>query len=262
MAEFGQELEAAKKAAHIGRKILLDFFGRLKEVEDKGAGAGLVSEADKGCEAALRQELGAVFPHYSFLGEEEGIDRTSDEGMWIVDPLDGTTNYVKGFPIFCISIALQVEGEVVVGVIDAPVLNQSFTALKGHGAYLNGNPITVSQETQLSEAFLGTGFPYLREFEFERQLRLFGHFYSRTRGVRRAGAAAYDLALVAQGVFDGFWERDLKPWDMAAGSLLVKEAGGVVSGYHQKGFDPFEDSIVAANPFLHAELVQEIDKFY
>jgi len=264
MADWQRELETAQTACSIGRKILLEYFGKLSQVEDKGEGAGLVSEADKESERAIREYLLKEFPEYGVLGEEEGYGSrkplSSEKGLWIIDPLDGTTNYVHQFPVFCISIGLEVNGEIVVGVVDAPMMNQTFTAVKSQGAFLNGKKISVSKTNAFNEAFLATGFSYKRGPNFKIQMEIFHSIYSTCRGIRRAGAAAYDLALVAAGVFDGFWEKGLKPWDLAAGSLLVREAGGMITSYDSSSFHPRQDTVIAATPAIHPKILDEIRK--
>ena len=182
----------------------------------------------------------------------------SKKPRWILDPLDGTTNFVHQFPIFCISLALEVNEEIVLGIIDMPMLNQTFTAIKGQGAFCNGKKISVSGCTEISKAFMTTGFVPTDIEVLKQQLVIFNHFVWLARAIRRPGAAAYDLAMVASGVFDIYWEADDKPWDVAAGILLVSEAGGLTTTYTGQKFNSFEKSIIAGNPKIIAEFQQQL----
>jgi myo-inositol-1(or 4)-monophosphatase len=253
-------LYPAIRAAKLGREVLLHYFGHLEKVEEKFQ-AGLVSEADKESEKVIFAELRKNFPDDDFLGEESTSDLTKvqpppkGKGRWIVDPLDGTTNYVHQFPIFCVSIGYEVDGVMQVAVIDMPILGEVYTAVRGCGAYVNGRPLQVSKTTEFHDALLATGFFADHEQNLEEQITLFSHLVRGARGIRRAGAAAYDLAQVARGVFDGYWEKNIKPWDAAAGILLVREAGGLVLTYRGEEYTPYKNSIVAANPILAQKFV-------
>jgi myo-inositol-1(or 4)-monophosphatase len=258
--DLPQALSTALKAAKAGRQVLLDYFGRLKKVQEK-AHAGLVSEADVESERVISQILKADFPAISFLGEEGAFltqDSKVPDSSWIVDPLDGTTNYVHGFHIFNISIGLQVKGELVLGVVDVPMLNQTYTATKGGGAFLNGNRISVSDRKTIKDALLATGFFPDNVTALREQLKIFSDIVFDARGVRRPGAAAYDLALVAEGVFDAFWEPNLKPWDAAAGVVLVREAGGVVWTYDGADYKMGDTTLLSGNRDLARALVERI----
>lgn len=262
--DWGQVLSQAVEAVKLGREVLLSYFGNLEHIEEKFQ-AGLVSEADKESERVISEFLKKKFPKIEFLGEEtfakeHGTGGTPEwpscgpHGRWIVDPLDGTTNYIHRFPIFCISLALEIEGEIQLAVVDVPMLKETYTAIRGQGTYLNGKKISVNDYKGLKKSLLATGFVAEHEYVIAEQLQIFSHIVRKCRGIRRPGAAAYDLALVAKGVFDGYWERNIQPWDGAAGKLLVTEAGGVVQTYRGQEYTPFLNSIVAGNP----ELVQEI----
>lgn len=269
--ELDAMLVAAKAAATAGRRVLLEYFGKIKQIESKFQ-AGLVSEADKETEKEIERVLKEHAPQSDFLGEEMAFSsqnekqlvglhsqsKMDERGLWIVDPLDGTTNYVHRFPIFCISIGLRLRGEMVLGLVDVPLLNKTYWAIKGRGAFVNGEVIRVSQTDTLKQSLLTTGFFAEIEENLEKQLKTFSKIVRKVRGVRRPGAAAYDLCLVAEGVFDGFWERHLKPWDTAAGFVLVKEAGGQVTTLEGEEYDPFCTSILASNSKLHAVLVEEL----
>lgn len=255
-------LKTATKACREGRCILLDHFGRLEQVEKKEK-AGLVSEADRLSEQAITRFLKDHFPMAEILGEEafaagstvrEG--RAGPQGRWILDPLDGTTNYIHRFPIFCISLGLEVDGELKLAVIDMPMLNETYTAIRGEGAFVNGKPLRVSETADLNESLLATGFFPEDKAALEEQVGLFAGIVGEVRGVRRAGAAAYDLCQVARGVFDGFWEKNLKPWDVAAGQLLVEEAGGVVLDYEGRPHTPYSHSLIAGNKKIAPQILE------
>lgn len=257
-------LGQAIKAVSLGREVLLNYFGNLEHIEEKFQ-AGLVSEADKESERVIAEHLKKNFPSIEFLGEETfaakhapgaKVEATpaGPEGRWILDPLDGTTNYIHRFPIFCISLALEMNGEIQVAVIDVPILKETYTAIRGQGAFVNGRPLRISANKELKKALLATGFVAEHEHVIAEQLKVFDEMVRKCRGVRRPGAAAYDLTQVARGVFDGYWERNIQPWDSAAGILLVREAGGIVETYRGEKYHPYKNSIVAGN----AEIVHQI----
>lgn len=257
--------EAAKSAVDIGRACLMGYFGKISNIESKEK-AGLVSEADRICEDLMKKELARLCPEVEFLGEETSFNENQTEfkpttgARWILDPLDGTTNFIHQFPIFCISLALEVNGEIELGIIDVPMLNQTWTAVRGEGSFCNGKKVSVSKTTEFSEALLATGF-FAEEPDFlEEQIRIFSKFVRLARGIRRPGAAAYDLALVSSGVFDLFWEKNLKPWDTAAGKILVEESGGIVRTYQGTSYTPFEKTIVAGNRTLVEKFLQMLSQ--
>ncbi len=258
--DLTQALNTALSASQLGRKVLLDYFGRLKQVQDK-VQAGLVSEADLESERVITLELQRGMPGISVLGEEQAYltkKENIEASTWVVDPLDGTTNYVHGFHVFCISIGLQWKGELVVGVIDVPILNKTYTTVKGQGSFVNGERIHVSNRSSLKESLLATGFFPEDVGALKEQLKIFSDMVFEARGVRRAGAAAYDLCMVAEGVFDAFWEKNLKPWDTAAGALLVREAGGVAWTYRGEDYTLADNSILAGNPAICPQLVERM----
>ncbi|MEA1961790.1 MAG: inositol monophosphatase family protein [Bacillota bacterium] len=196
--------------------------------DQKSSCIDLVSEVDRWSEEQLIKNIHREYPGHAILAEESGEEMSDSEYRWVIDPLDGTTNYAQGLPIFVISVALQMNKETVLGVIYAPVLGQMFTAVKGEGTFLNAKRLQISQKEHLNECVLATGFPYDRATHKENNVAYFNHFITRVRGIRRMGSAAYDLACVAGGMLDGYWELNLSLWDVAAGALLVEEAGGQV----------------------------------
>ncbi len=230
------------------------------EIEFKGEESNLVTEVDRACEDMIVAAIRAAFPGHDILAEENTYVPTGSAFRWIIDPLDGTTNYAHGFPWFCVSIALEVEGEVKLGVIYHPMMDELFTAAKGAGALLNGRGIRVSSRKPLKSSLLATGFPYDRTRNSENNFANFVNFQMSARAVRRAGAAALDLAYVAAGRLDGYWEVKLKPWDVAAGQLLVTEAGGRVTNYAGEPYSVYDHRILASNGLIHEEMVEVLGK--
>ena len=259
-------LDVALQAVRKGRECLMSYYGNIAKVQKKHL-AGLVSEADQETEKVIQKYLKEHTPEFGFLGEESDYLRqqgggaaevTAKDNIWILDPLDGTTNFIHQFPIFCISLGLKHQGSLQVGVIDVPVLHETYVASKGKGAYVNGRPMKVSETSHIEDSFLATGFFAEDERPLQEQLKIFSDIVRKARAIRRPGAAAYDLCQVARGVFDGFWEKNLKPWDVAAGVLLVQEAGGVVVDYHGKDFDVFDSSLIAGNKIIAAQIQQRV----
>jgi myo-inositol-1(or 4)-monophosphatase len=265
--DLEQALRVGLKACRLGREVLLKYIGNLQQVSEKFQ-AGLVSEADKESEKVISDHLRKNFPGIEFLGEESSFEGSKvqwspagPQGRWILDPLDGTTNYVHQFPIFCISLGLEINGEIQVAVIDCPRMGETYTAIRGKGAYVNGQPLRVSRTEYLKDALLATGFVAEKKDVIDEQLKIFSDIVHKCRGVRRPGAAAYDLALVARGVFDGFWERNLQPWDSAAGILLIEEAGGKSVTYKGNKYHPYMNTIIAGNPKVVDALIAEIKPY-
>lgn len=265
--DWEQVLGTAIKAVSLGREVLLNYFGNLEHIEEKFQ-AGLVSEADKESERVIADHLRKNFPDIEFLGEESYSagakvqwQTAGAKGRWILDPLDGTTNYIHRFPIFCISLGLEINGQIQVAVIDVPMLKETYTAIRGKGAFVNGRPLSVSKNTEFRNALLATGFVAEHEHIISEQLKIFDSIVRKCRGVRRPGAAAYDLCQVARGVFDGYWERNIQPWDAAAGILLVEEAGGVVTTYRGDKYNPYKNSIIAGNATVVEQIRKELLPF-
>ena len=244
-------------AACQGANVLKDFYGRLRSVRKKGA-IDLVTDADLNAEAAIIKTISEVFPDHAFLAEESGRHEGRG-GCWIIDPLDGTTNFAHNLPQFCVSIAFALKDEILAGFVLAPLLDELFVGIKGQGATLNGEPIAVSSTKTLADSLLVTGFPYDHPTIFEELMRRFGDCLKATQGVRRLGSAALDLCYVASGRFDGFWEQHLKPWDTAAGYLVASEAGARTTRFSAAPYSIFENEIVTTNGIVHDELLKLLD---
>lgn len=243
------------EAAHAAGKVLTRYFGRKIRVAEK-PGAGLVTEADLRAERAALQVLRRLQPDFGLLTEESPPIPSRTEGRFILDPLDGTTNFVHRFPMFCVSLAAEWAGELVVGVIFHPILEETYLAIRGRGATLNGGKIRVSDTSDLRKTLLTTGFTYQKEKHLRAEMDSFGRLSGIARAIRRPGSAALDLAYTARGVFDGFWERNLSPWDVAAGGLLVSEAGGRVTDFKGKPFRVEDRAILASNGRIHPQLLR------
>ncbi len=247
-------------AVHIAREAGKYQRSRLHtdfKVEHKGV-INLVTEVDKACEKRIVDYLHKNFPNHDVLAEEGSNTASNADFKWIIDPLDGTTNFAHGYPLFCVCIALEHKGEIVMGVVYEPNRDEMFTAEKGKGAFCNGRPIRVTPCKDLRQSLLATGFAY--NFREEDKLNNFDHFRNlmmRSLAVRRDGVAGIDLCYVACGRYDGFWELYLKPWDIAAGALIVEEAGGRVTSFDGSAFDVYGREILATNGEIHSQM-QEV----
>lgn len=251
-------LNIAIKAARQAEKIIMRSIDRIDSIKVSGKGYhDFVSEVDIKSEEAIIQVIKEAYPTHAIIAEERG-EMPGEGFTWVIDPLDGTVNYLHQFPFFCISIAVLKGNTLEHGVVYDPIRNDLFTASRGQGALLNDRRMRVSQRFKMEESLIGTGFPTKEIHHFKEFVRSFETIFPQTAGVRRAGAAALDLAYVAAGRLDGFWEVRLKSWDMAAGALLIKEAGGYVSDF--EGGEDYLDRqhIVAGNPKIHALLLKEI----
>jgi myo-inositol-1(or 4)-monophosphatase len=255
-ADAERALAASMEIAREAGALLIARMGPGLEVERKGA-IDLVTAADRASEAHIVARLRALFPGDAILAEEGGGGGAASRRRWLVDPLDGTTNYAHGYPFFSVSIALEVEGRVACGVVHDPVRGETFAARRGGGASCNGAPLRVSTTTAIDAALLVTGFPYSIRDQPEPTVGLLRAFLLAAQGIRRDGSAALDLCYLAAGRFDGYWELDLKPWDVAAGSLIVEEAGGRVTKLDGTPFTLDGRSILATNHLLH-ERMREI----
>jgi myo-inositol-1(or 4)-monophosphatase len=243
-------------------KIIIKHSGRVKKIGFKDA-VNLVTDVDKLSEEMITSSIRSMFPDHGILTEESKEKRSASEFKWVIDPLDGTTNYAHNLPVYCVSIALEEKGQIILGVVYNPNLDELFVAEKGKGAYLykgrgsskSKHKISVSHESQLGKSLLATGFPYDIRTSRVNNLNHFTNFYKKCQAVRRMGAAALDLAYLAMGRFDGFWELKLSPWDMAAGSLLITEAGGKVTDFSGGPFNIYLKEILATNGKIHQQMV-------
>jgi myo-inositol-1(or 4)-monophosphatase len=252
-------LDVAIEAARAAGTVLRENIHGKREISYKGD-INLVTEMDMRSERAVVKALLASFPDHGIMAEEETMIRNSSGYIWIIDPLDGTTNYAHGYPCFSVSIALEHAGEIVVGVVYDPMRDELFTARKGQGAYLNGTKIHVSRVEALLKSLLATGFPYDRKVSEKNNLNYFHDLLMASQEVRRDGSAALDLCYVASGRLDGFWELKLKPWDVAAGSLIVLESGGLISDFSGTRFSIHDDEILASNGRIHQHIIDILQK--
>jgi myo-inositol-1(or 4)-monophosphatase len=257
--QLDNHLAIAVRAVKESGKIQKEWLRKDKKVELKGE-INLVTEVDRICEQRIIEIIKETSPEHNILTEETPMPEGSSSYRWIIDPLDGTTNYAHGYPFFCTSIALELEGRVVLGAIYDPLLGELFTTQQGQGAFLNGERISVSETARLNEALLCTGFPYdIRESPVN-NLDHFNNFIMEARAIRRDGSAALDLCYVAAGRFDGFWELKLNPWDVAAGKLLVEEAGGLVTDFGGGSLNVYDQEILATNGRIHEEMIEVIKR--
>jgi myo-inositol-1(or 4)-monophosphatase len=263
MGPSNNKSEFVTATAEIAREagaLLMEYFRQRVTVEYKGE-ADLVTIADRKSEALIRERIRQQWPTHDILGEEQGLVDTGSEYRWYVDPLDGTTNFAHGFPVFCVSMALERKGQRIAAVIYDPTRDEMFAAEKGSGAFLNEERTHVSKIAKLSDSLVATGFP-----SYKRHKNPNIHFYHqitlRTHGIRRAGSAALDLCNVACGRFEGFWEFNLKPWDTAAGVLIVEEAGGKVTDFSGAPFHVDGPQTLATNGLLHDALMHEFQEIF
>jgi myo-inositol-1(or 4)-monophosphatase len=254
-------LDVAETAALRAGACLKDRWGQVRILKTKDGIRDVLTQADLEAEQYIIATIRDHFPDHHILTEESGqiLGEGSNRTCWIIDPLDGTTNYLHQLPYCAVSVACEEEGELVAAVVYAPLLNELFLARRGAGATFNGSRIQTSTVRRLEESLLATGFPCSAGIPLEPHLAVFAQFLRKAQGVRRPGAAALNLAYVACGRFDAFWGADLKPWDIAAGMLLVCEAGGMVSGYPRYRAEPFPAQLIASNGHLHELLNQVLD---
>jgi myo-inositol-1(or 4)-monophosphatase len=263
-------LPAMTAIAREAGALLLQYFHQALKIEYKGD-ADLVTAADRAAETMIRERITKLFPSHDVLGEEQGLNNLGSDYRWYVDPLDGTTNFAHGYPVFCVSLALEHQavedrlsgrrGQRIAGVVYDPTRDELFTAEQGKGAHLNGKPIHVSKVAQLKECLVATGFPSQKRHK-NPNIYFYHQITLRTHGVRRAGSAALDLCNVACGRFEGFWEFNLNPWDTAAGVLIVEEAGGKASRFDGSPFELDSRETLASNGRVHDALVQEFQDIF
>ena len=243
-------------SARTGGQILREGFGELHQVRHKGE-VDIVTETDLRSEKAIAEILRGAFPHHRILAEEGSVGGDDQRHRWLVDPLDGTTNYADGLPFFCVSIAYEQDDQVELGIIFDPLRDEMFLAQRGSGVFLNDRALTVSTTDTLIQSLVATGFPYDRD-NLPRALRQFSQLSARAQAVRRLGSAALDLAYVAAGRFDCYWEAIIQPWDVAAGVLMVEEAGSVVTDLAGAPFRLGQGEILSSNGFIHQAMLAEL----
>lgn len=251
-------LNFAIRVAKDAGRLLRDRFGTRIDIDHKGS-INIVTDVDLASERLIREAISTYHPRHEILAEEGGLSESGSEYRWIVDPLDGTTNYAHGYPIFCVSIALEYKGEVVLGVVYDPMRDEMFTAEQGGGATLNNRPIRVSKTAELMQGLLSTGFPYDIKTSKLTNLDHWANFAMNAQALRRDGAAALDLCYVACARFDGFWELNLSPWDTAAGALIVAEAGGRVTNFAGGAFSNYRREILASNGLVHDRMIEVLN---
>ena len=240
-------------------EVIRNGFGENLKIEFKTGENNLVTNIDKAAEKIILDFIKLEYPHHSIIAEESGTKFNSSDYTWVVDPLDGTTNFAHGLPIFAVSIGVQKKDEIVAGVIYDVMNDKIYSAEKGAGTYVNGKRSMVTKNGNLAESLVVTGFPYNIEKDLDETMRIFKQFLLETRAVRRLGSAAIDFCYVAAGVFDGFWERGLNPWDVCAGLLLVKEAGGKISDFSGKSINIDSNQFLATNGAIHDEMLKVIN---
>jgi myo-inositol-1(or 4)-monophosphatase len=252
-------LNFAIRVAQDAGRLLRDRLGTTFDISHKGA-INIVTDVDLASEKLIREAIATHYPSHQVLAEEGGLAETNSEYRWVVDPLDGTTNYAHGYPVFAVSIALEYQGETVLGVVYDPMREELFAAERGSGAVLNNRPIRVSTTETLIRSMLSTGFPYDIKTSSLTNLDHWANFAMNAQALRRDGAASIDLCYIACGRYDGFWELNLSPWDTAAGALIVMEAGGRVTDFWGAEFSNYKPEIVASNGLIHAQMIEVIEK--
>lgn len=253
--EWEEFLKVAEEASRMAGEMLCRHIDSPREIVYKGA-INLVTDFDRDSQEVIFSHLSSRFPDHDFLAEEDLCEQRGSEFRWIIDPIDGTTNYAHNFPIFCVSIALEWKSNVVCGVIYDPMRGEMFSAISGKGSVMNGHRIQISATGDLDKSLLATGFPYdIRESEVN-NIDHFVNFATRAQAIRRCGSAALDLCYVACGRFDGFWELKLSPWDVAAGVLIVEESGGRVSDFQGETASIYGNDLLASNGLIHEQMIQ------
>lgn len=249
-------IEIAKQAG----KFLKENQGKISEIIEKGSFTNLVTDIDKRSEKMIVDFIHKNFPTHEILAEEGGETKSSSEYKWIVDPLDGTTNFTHGFPIYCVSVGLEYKGKIVAGVVYDPNFDELFVAEKGSGAFLNNSPIKVTQVSDLRHAMLATGFPYDVKDDPFNCIEHFNTFLLHAQAIRRLGSAALDICYVAAGRLDGFWEVNLHPWDTAAAVLIATEAGGKVTDFRGGEYSIYDKNILLSNGLIHDQMITVLSR--
>ena len=254
MEQVREIKQVAENAAREAGAYVAEHLNKLKDISYKGGINNLVTDVDLASEKIIKDMIKSRFPSHSILAEEGGEEPGGGSYKWIIDPLDGTTNFAHGFPVFCVSIGVMLDNEVITGIVYDPTRQELFSAEKGKGAFLNGERISVSGRRLVERSLISTGFAYDVEEKFD-NLKSFQTMLKSAQAVRRAGSAAIDLCYVACGRFDGFWELGLNPWDTAAGHLMAAESGGRVSTISGQAYDIFKKDILATNGYIHSEMI-------
>ena len=267
MSDYSQYLDFTREIAFESGKVLNNYFGNIKSINKKTTSIDLVTEADLSSERILIDKIQKKYPDHTIITEESHLKDKNSDFRWIIDPLDGTTNFVHNLPIFAVSIGLQYKEKTILGVVYNPAADKMFYASNNNGAYLNEKIINISSSNTLSDSLIVTGFPYIHDDRWDVSFDIFKTVYSKTRGIRRLGAAALDLCFVAMGRFEGFYEFNLKPWDICAGSIIAEEAGAKVTDWNNKTLPFSGERILATNGKIHKEMVaildaKELDIFY
>jgi len=252
-------LELAVEVATSAGKLLREGIDKIAWVKHKGE-INLVTEMDIKSEELIKEHIQRAYPDHQVLAEESDIPKKDAAFRWIIDPLDGTVNYAHGYPVFCVSVALEIEGIVEIGAVYDPMRDELFTGARGKGALMNTTPIIVSQTAQLNDSLVATGFSYDIRTSEANNVDNWNAMIVRAQAVRRAGSAALDLCYTAMGRFDGFWELKLHPWDVAAGALIVEEAGGAVTHLGGEPFSAYSREILASNGRIHAEMIEILSR--
>ena len=247
-------LEFAKLTAKQAGSILIQHFGKISSIERKSTDIDLLTIADTDSEAYILDRIKTTYPQHHIIAEESNITEGNSDYRWVIDPLDGTTNFVHSLPIFAVSMGLQYNEETILGVVYNPAADKCFWAEKNSGAFLNDKPIYITSTNTLSNSLLVTGFPYIHDDRYEKCFDLFKELYGRTQGIRRLGAAALDFCFVAMGRFEGFWEFGLQPWDVCAGALILEEAGGMVTDWDGSPMPFSGKRILATNGHVRTEM--------
>ena len=249
-------IETVKQAG----SIIMQHFGKISSVDRKSTDIDLLTIADTESEAYILDRIKAAYPQHHIIAEESDLTEGNSDYRWVIDPLDGTTNFVHNLPIFAVSMGLQYKEETILGVVYNPATNKCFWAEKNGGAYLNDKPIHITSTNTLSNSLLVSGFPYIHDDRYDKYFDLFQELYGKTQGIRRLGAAALDFCFVAMGRFEGFWEFGLQPWDVCAGALILTEAGGRVSDWDGSPM-PFSGTrVLATNFHIHGEMMDVLHK--
>lgn len=249
------------KAAKESGIIIKEYFEKKFIIESKDAISNLVTEVDKKSEEKIIKIIKKEFPDHNILSEEIGAINAKSEYKWIIDPIDGTINYAHSIPLCCVSIGLEKEGEIILGIVYNPMSGELFFAEKNGGAFLNDKKISVSKETNLKKSLLVTGFPYNTSGNPNKPVEVFANFVNQDIPVRRLGSAALDICWTACGRFDGFWEYNLNPWDTAAGYLIMSEAGGKITNFNGERYNIYKPEILATNGLIHNDMLREFKKF-